>query len=128
VPIFHDRQAGSPSSVIAQGTAPSTVGFVDGKDSVALPPRAPTQWFTMIPTIYNADTLGIRPDLVGRPITQWKDHPGTPKFQGQDLDPEHPLDRHHGCRDDSAESAGIAKYAEQGQHDQGPRSTRRSTS
>ena len=25
---------------------------------------------TLIPTIYNADTLGIRPDLVGRPITQ----------------------------------------------------------
>jgi putative spermidine/putrescine transport system substrate-binding protein len=28
---------------------------------------------TLIPTIYNADTLGIRPDLVGRPIASWKD-------------------------------------------------------
>jgi putative spermidine/putrescine transport system substrate-binding protein len=27
----------------------------------------------MIPTIYNADTLGIRPDLVGRDITNWSD-------------------------------------------------------
>ena len=28
-----------------------------------------TQYATLIPTIYNADTLGIRPDLIGRPIT-----------------------------------------------------------
>ncbi len=27
----------------------------------------------MMPTIYNADTLGIRPDLVGREITTWAD-------------------------------------------------------
>jgi putative spermidine/putrescine transport system substrate-binding protein len=26
---------------------------------------------TLIPTIYNADTLGIRPDLIGRPINNW---------------------------------------------------------
>ena len=85
-----------------------------------------TQWFTMIPTIYNADTLGIRPDLVGRPITQWKDIL-DPEVQGQDLDPEHPVDRHHGRRDDLR----VGRHHEvrrQGQHDQGRRSTRRSTS
>jgi putative spermidine/putrescine transport system substrate-binding protein len=27
----------------------------------------------MIPTIYNAETLGFRADLVGRPIDIWKD-------------------------------------------------------
>ena len=26
------------------------------------------EWVTLIPTVYNADTLGIRPDLIGRPI------------------------------------------------------------
>jgi putative spermidine/putrescine transport system substrate-binding protein len=34
------------------------------------------------PTIYNADTLGIRPDLVGRPITSWADII-DPKFKGK---------------------------------------------
>jgi putative spermidine/putrescine transport system substrate-binding protein len=37
---------------------------------------------TLIPTIYNADTLGIRPDLVGRPITNWKDLV-DPEFKGK---------------------------------------------
>ena len=73
--------------MIAQGTAPSTVGFVEGKDSTTFA-KAPTQWFTMIPTIYNADTLGIRPDLVGRADHPVEGHPGS-EVQGQDLDPEH---------------------------------------
>jgi putative spermidine/putrescine transport system substrate-binding protein len=37
---------------------------------------------TLIPTIYNADTLGIRPDLVGRPISSWKDLV-DPAFKGK---------------------------------------------
>ena len=28
----------------------------------------PTAWATLLPGVYDADTLGIRPDLVGRPI------------------------------------------------------------
>ena len=64
-------------------------------------PRSQTEWFTMVPTIYNADTLGIRPDLVGREIDELEGHPG-PGVQGQDVDPQHPVDRHHGCRDDHA--------------------------
>jgi hypothetical protein len=38
----------------------------------------------MIPTIYNADTLGIRPDLVGGrdKITSWKDLL-DPKYKGK---------------------------------------------
>ncbi len=36
----------------------------------------------MIPTIYNADTLGIRPDLVGREITTWADIL-DPAFKGK---------------------------------------------
>jgi putative spermidine/putrescine transport system substrate-binding protein len=80
VPIFTTGKL-KPDSVIAQGTAPSTVGFVEGKDSTTFA-KAPSGWFTAIPTIYNADTLGIRPDLVGRPITQWKDIL-DPKFKGK---------------------------------------------
>src|SRR4029077_6489654 len=100
-----------PDSVIAQGTAPSTVGFVEGKDSTAFA-KGQTQWFTAIPTIYNADTLGIRPDLVGRPITQWKDIL-DPKFKGKTSILNIPsigiMDAAMIC-----ESAGIMKYADKG--------------
>ena len=71
VPIFTTGKL-TPTNTIAQGTAPHSVGFVEGKNSTKFAAK-PTEWFTMVPTIYNADTLGIRPDLVGRPITQWKD-------------------------------------------------------
>lgn len=33
----------------------------------------PTDWLVGIPVMYNADTLGVRPDLVPRPVTSWKD-------------------------------------------------------
>ncbi len=68
-------------SEIAQGTAPHTVGFVEGADSVEFA-SAPTQWMTLVPTIYNADTLGIRPDLIERPINSWADLL-DPAFKGK---------------------------------------------
>ena len=71
VPLFKNGKL-TPDSVIAQGTAPHTVGYVEGMDSKTFASEE-TQWFTMMPTIYNADTLGIRPDLVGREITTWTD-------------------------------------------------------
>ncbi|WP_417827461.1 ABC transporter substrate-binding protein [Thalassospira sp.] len=71
----------TPDSEIAQGTAPHTVGFVEGADSVEFA-SAPTQWMTLIPTIYNADTLGIRPDLIDREITSWADLL-DPAFKGK---------------------------------------------
>jgi putative spermidine/putrescine transport system substrate-binding protein len=37
---------------------------------------------TLIPTIYNADTLGIRPDLINRPIKNWSELL-NPEFKGK---------------------------------------------
>jgi putative spermidine/putrescine transport system substrate-binding protein len=42
----------------------------------------PTQYMTLIPTVYNADTLGIRPDLIKRPIESWKELL-NPEFKGK---------------------------------------------
>lgn len=80
VPLFKNGKL-TPDSVIAQGTAPHTVGFVEkpGDKTFA---AGETGWFTMVPTIYNADTLGIRPDLVGREITTWADIL-DPAFKGK---------------------------------------------
>ncbi|MEM1075555.1 MAG: extracellular solute-binding protein [Pseudomonadota bacterium] len=71
----------TPTSEIAQGTAPHTVGFttgVNGKDFV----NEESGFMTLIPTIYNADTLGIRPDLIGRPISKWSELL-NPEFKGK---------------------------------------------
>ncbi|SMF68869.1 putative spermidine/putrescine transport system substrate-binding protein [Tistlia consotensis] len=71
VPIFKTGKL-TPDSVIAQGTAPHTVGFVEGKNSTSFA-KQPTEWMTLIPTIYNGDTLGIRPDLIKKPVKNWRD-------------------------------------------------------
>src|SRR5207245_1227082 len=71
----------TPESKIAQGTAPHTVGFVEGKSSTKFA-KKPTEWMTLIPTIYNADTLGIRPDIITRPISSWTELL-NPEFKGK---------------------------------------------
>ncbi|HCQ67148.1 MAG TPA: ABC transporter substrate-binding protein [Rhodobacteraceae bacterium] len=71
----------TPESEIAQGTAPHTVGFVEGPGSTTFAAEE-TGYMTLIPTIYNADTLGIRPDLIGRPISNWSELL-NPEFKGK---------------------------------------------
>ena len=110
VPIFTTGRL-TPGATIAQGTAPHSVSFVDGPQGTRFV-ATPTQWFTMIPTIYNADTLGIRPDLVGRPITNWKDIL-DPAFRGKASILNIPsigiMDAAMIC-----ESAGIIRYGDKG--------------
>jgi len=110
VPLFITGKL-TPDSVIAQGTAPHTVGFVEGQESTTFA-KEPTQWMTLIPTIYNADTLGIRPDLVGREIKNWKDIL-DPAFKGKTSILNIPsigiMDAAMIC-----ESAGIITYGDKG--------------
>ena len=80
VGIFKDGKL-TPTSKIAQGTALHTVGFTDGPNSKKFS-NSQTDWFTMVPTIYNADTLGIRPDIIGRPIESWTELL-NPEFKGK---------------------------------------------
>jgi len=54
----------------SQGTAPYRVMYLTGADSSEFS-STPTDFATLIPFQYNADTLGYRPDLVGRPIETW---------------------------------------------------------
>ena len=80
VGIFRNGKL-TPESTIAQGTAPHTVGFVEGPDGTSFVDNE-SGWMTLIPTIYNADTLGIRPDLIGRPIESWTELL-NPEFAGK---------------------------------------------
>ncbi|MGI4796433.1 MAG: ABC transporter substrate-binding protein [Janthinobacterium lividum] len=110
VPIFTTGKL-NPDSVVAQGTAPSKVSFVDGPDSTKFA-AGPTQWMTIIPTIYNADTLGLRPDLISRPIRNWKDLV-DPAFKGKASILNIPG---IGIMDAAMvmESAGLIKYGDKG--------------
>ncbi len=64
-----------------QGTAPIKVTYMEKKNGKTFA-KSPTQWMTLIPTVYNADTLGIRPDLIGRPIKNWHELL-NPEFKGK---------------------------------------------
>jgi putative spermidine/putrescine transport system substrate-binding protein len=110
VGIFRDGKL-TPDSVIAQGTAPHTVGFVEGPGSNTFV-QEESGWMTLIPTIYNADTLGIRPDLIGRPIESWAELL-NPEFKGKasilDISSIGIMDMAMVC-----EAMGEIKYADKG--------------
>jgi putative spermidine/putrescine transport system substrate-binding protein len=80
-PVFTKGQLPSGKTIGDQGTAPKKVMFLEGETSTKFATTA-TQWATLIPTVYNADTLGIRPDLIQHPITQWKELL-NPEFKGK---------------------------------------------
>ena len=64
-----------------QGIAPYTVLYATDAGGAKFA-AAPTEFLTSMPTITNADTLGIRPDLTGRAITSWADLI-APEFKGK---------------------------------------------
>jgi putative spermidine/putrescine transport system substrate-binding protein len=110
VGIFRNGKL-TPDSVIAQGTAPHTVGFVEGPGSKKFV-QDESGWMTLIPTIYNADTLGIRPDLIGRPIESWAELL-NPEFKGKasilDISSIGIMDAAMVC-----EALGVVKYGDKG--------------
>jgi putative spermidine/putrescine transport system substrate-binding protein len=64
-----------------QGTAPKKTIYMEKADAKGFA-KEPTRFMTLIPTVYNADTLGIRPDLIKRPIDSWKELL-NPEFKGK---------------------------------------------
>ena len=64
-----------------QGTAPKKVIYLEGEKSKVFA-TTPTRFMSLIPTVYNADTLGIRPDLIKRTITSWAELL-NPEFKGK---------------------------------------------
>src|SRR5262249_20653442 len=70
-PIFTKGELPNGKKIGDQGTAPKKVFYLEAQNAKKFA-SSPTQWITLIPTVYNADTLGIRPDLIKRPIESWK--------------------------------------------------------
>lgn len=83
VPIFTKGEYPDGRKVSSQGTLPYQVQYLEQPDSPEKGfAQSPTRWATLMPTLYNADTLGIRPDLVKRPITRWHELL-QPEFKGK---------------------------------------------
>ncbi|HYI81706.1 MAG TPA: extracellular solute-binding protein, partial [Acetobacteraceae bacterium] len=65
----------------AQGLAPWKILYLEGRESRNFA-GGQTEWLTIIPTVYNADTLGIRPDRINRPVESWAELL-NPEFRGR---------------------------------------------
>ena len=81
VPIFTKGEYPDGRKVSNQGTLPYKVQYVESKDAKTFA-KKPTGLATGIPTVFNADTLGMRPDLVKREITSWAELL-NPEFKGK---------------------------------------------
>ncbi|MFC3229872.1 PotD/PotF family extracellular solute-binding protein [Marinibaculum pumilum] len=64
-----------------QGQNPSSVQFVASPDAKQFSPEQ-TEYLSVLPFINNADTLGIRPDLIGHKVESWKELI-NPEFKGK---------------------------------------------
>lgn len=53
------------------GQNPSTVQYVDSPDATGFAAAGSTDMLTCMPILHNADTLGLRPDVITRPIDSW---------------------------------------------------------
>jgi putative spermidine/putrescine transport system substrate-binding protein len=80
-PLMRDGKSFDGSDLTDQGTLPFKVIYTDGMESTEFAAGA-TDMLTCVPTIYNADTLGVRTDLVEREITSWGDL-FDPAFSGK---------------------------------------------
>lgn len=65
VPIFTKGELPNGQKMPREGIAPIKVSYLTDEVSKNFATE-PTQWMTLIPTVYNADTLGIRPDEIAK--------------------------------------------------------------
>src|SRR6201995_4808547 len=80
-PVFTKGELPNGKKIGNQGTAPWKVLYLEGANSKKFSTK-PTEFVTLIPTVYNADTLGIRPDIIKRPIESWTELL-NPEFKGK---------------------------------------------
>jgi putative spermidine/putrescine transport system substrate-binding protein len=79
VPIFTKGKLPDGANTSRIDVAPIKVSYLTGGEAAEFA-ADPTEYMTLIPTVYNADTLGIRPDLIDVPIENWAQL-ADPKFK-----------------------------------------------
>jgi putative spermidine/putrescine transport system substrate-binding protein len=82
LPIFTKGEYPDRRKLVPQGITPSMVLYATDATGQKAAGATPTDFVTGIPSVINGDTLGIRPDLVGRKIDSWADVL-SPEFKGR---------------------------------------------
>ncbi len=82
IPLFTKGEYPDGRKASRQGVMPLNILYATTPDGQKVSDGTPTEWVTGIPTVTNADTLGVRPDLVERPISSWADLL-SPEFKGK---------------------------------------------
>lgn len=80
LPIFTKGEY-EGKKVSRQGISPYEAMYVETKDATKIV-EGVHDYMTMLPQVYNCDSLGYRPDLLDHPVTQWKDL-YDPKYKGK---------------------------------------------
>jgi putative spermidine/putrescine transport system substrate-binding protein len=80
LPIFTKGEY-EGKKVSRQGISPYEAMYIDKKDSTKIV-EGVHDYMTFLPQVYNADSIGYRPDIVDHPVTEWKDLL-DPKYKGK---------------------------------------------
>jgi putative spermidine/putrescine transport system substrate-binding protein len=90
LPLFTKGEYPDGRKIVQQGITPSMVLYAtDATGQKVTKDGAVSDFVTGIPTVTNGDTLGIRPDLVGRKIDSWADVL-SPDFKGKSAIQDNP--------------------------------------
>lgn len=82
IPLFTKGEYPDGRKASRQGVMPFNVVYAANASGDKVSEGVQTEWLTALPTVTNGDTIGIRPDLVSRPITSWADLL-SPEFKGK---------------------------------------------
>jgi putative spermidine/putrescine transport system substrate-binding protein len=83
LPLFTKGEYPDGRKIVQQGITPTMILYAtDASGQKVTKGGTPSDFVTGIPTVTNGDTLGIRPDLVGRKIDSWADVL-SPEFKGR---------------------------------------------
>ena len=80
LPIFTKGEY-KGKKVSRQGISPYEVMYLASRDSLQIVPGV-HGYISFMPQVYNADSIGYRPDLVGHKVTEWKELI-SPKYRGK---------------------------------------------
>ena len=109
-PLYTEGKFGGQEAS-RQGDSPFEYIYREGQDTNGFAGGV-TEWANFCPGVYNADTLGIRPDLVGREISSWADLISA-DFKGktaiQNIPTNGIMDAMMAC-----EAAGLLTYGDKG--------------
>jgi putative spermidine/putrescine transport system substrate-binding protein len=82
MPLFTKGEYPDGRKIAQQGITPNMILYATDATGQKATGGPTTEWLTGIPTVTNGDTLGIRPDLVGRKVDSWADVL-SPDFKGR---------------------------------------------